>query len=799
MKLIRITFIAALLASRLLAQVSVAPGAGAGTSDKFKKLPDLGIPQSIIVRTTENVTRGGWVWLLNECETHGITRVDLLVKQDEDHFHSERTAAMLESGELLVPLAGEKTATGWEDATWLREMLATAKAKKIQVWAWWPCFHDAQAAALYPQAAYTNKAGEQFVDPGYPEVRTRQSALIAKLLDTYGFDGVSLDWVRYDGWQAGSKGPLGDEFTRQYGFKWDPATLEDGYAKARWYEMRAKMLSGWVGQLVQQMRGAHPGVCWGAFLLPWQFSEASQNYPMLGAAGLDYLQPMGYWRDWKLTPEWVGDRVLSQNMDLESGTSQWPALGVDAPVEELARALDHIPLGPCAGVAWFTYGTWEQKTFDKLQGLPSHSAGARRLFGYELPPALDPLTSTAISAAPSKPSLAVKLPKAKEFPDDSSVWTTVCLAELYKRAALKPQEDSPVVPVLALHTFNQGKAGTSPFLYKCSTEYLDSLLQFIADSGFTVCPLSRLQGYLITRDASYLPPRPLVITLDDGSQSVFKLFYPRALKHQFPFTLALVTSWLSDTSESNHSTDERGEEDPTMSWAEVKEMDDSKLMETVSHSDALHYQTAETPTAQDERPAEITRQFLKEFQRTETNGEYARRIRVDMITSRAQLASHGLRASTIFCWPYGEWNPTAKAIGEQAGFSHFLLFQTPPVMATAQGSNNGIPRIPVLRTDEAVPLQFPQDPQEAQSWWLAFLKVGRDSSSIPLIKATLSQLTAENQRSPEVELALAVIDYMRGSTASGTARLLALRQAYPFDPAVTEPTDKLLSQFSPRP
>ena len=28
------------------------------------KLPDIGIPQSITVRTTENVTKGGWVWLL---------------------------------------------------------------------------------------------------------------------------------------------------------------------------------------------------------------------------------------------------------------------------------------------------------------------------------------------------------------------------------------------------------------------------------------------------------------------------------------------------------------------------------------------------------------------------------------------------------------------------------------------------------------------------------------------------------------------------------------------------------------
>ena len=45
-------------------------------------------PQGIMVRTTENVTNGGWVWILNQCQQRGITRIDLLMKQDEDNFKS---------------------------------------------------------------------------------------------------------------------------------------------------------------------------------------------------------------------------------------------------------------------------------------------------------------------------------------------------------------------------------------------------------------------------------------------------------------------------------------------------------------------------------------------------------------------------------------------------------------------------------------------------------------------------------------------------------------------------------------
>jgi hypothetical protein len=781
-----------------IAWSSLALATDTPTAQKPQRLPGLGIPQGIVVRTTENVTQGGWVWLLNQCEACDIQRIDLLVKQDEDNFHSTRTSATLQSGDLLVPLPGEKTAAGWEDATWLREMLARAKERHIEVWAWWPCFHDSRAAELFPKAASSTKRGERFVDPGFPEVRVRQAELIAKLLETYSFNGVSLDWIRYDGWNGGLAGPLGARFKRQYGFDCTPAELGNGYSKARWHNLRARQLADWVLDLVRESRAASPDVRWGAFLLPWQFTESGQSYPMLGAAGLDFLQPMAYWNDWKLKPDWVGGKLLQQHRDLTSGTAQWPSLGVNEPMEEITRALESIPHTLCSGLSWFNYGSWEQRTFDKVRAISTESAAARQLFGYEPPAKLDRFSSEEIPPAPPRHSTSARPLKAKEFSDDPSVWSVVCLAELYKRGALNEKDGEPVVPVLAFHTFAEGAPGSSAWLYKNSTAYLDALLKFIHDAGFTVCPLSRLHGYLMTRDPAYLPQRPLVLTLDDGSQSVHKLFFPRAVKYKDPFTLALVTSWLGSSEKDRHSTDERGQPDPDMLWSEVKELAASNLVEVVAHSDAMHYQTAENPAAMEDRPALVTRQFLREFNRTETNEEYSRRVRLDMISCRTKLVDQDLHPLPVLCWPYGEWNQTAKSIAEQAGFTQFLLYES-PAFATVSSSRDGIPRVPVLRTDEAVPLEFPRDPIEAQCWWLAFLKIARDSGSVPLIRATLAQLTWEGQRTPDAEVSRAVIDLLRGATPSGLTRLLELRTACPFDSNVTEMVEKAARQFNPRP
>jgi len=656
-------------------------------------------------------------------------------------------------------------------------------------------------AAAFPDAAYRGVRGEHFVDAADSRVQARQEELLEKLLDTYPFDGVSLDWVRYGGWQDGSKGPLGAAFSREQDVTWDDKALDDDTNKARWYEARANAIANWIGRATHSLHERWPAVRFGAFLLPPQFTEVSQNYPMLARSGLDFLQPMGYWRDWKLPPQWLGESVIAPYARYAvNGTSFWLTLGIDSPSAEIPVALKTIPTDTVRGVSWFTYGTWEQKTFDKLSELLRTSSEARQLFGY----ADGKLAPTASPATAAKPSVtAMPAPnriQPKDFPLDTSVWSIICLGELYRRGALPDRNLDPVCPVMAFHTFAEGAVGTPVFLYKCSTAYLDGFLQAIAAAGFNVTPLSRLQNFLITGDASMLPPRPLVITLDDGSQSVLKLFAPRAAKRRLPYTLALVTSWLSETNESNHATPEPGQPDPTMTWSEAKELYDSGLVEAVSHSDGLHYQASEVLGSDEGLPAETIRQFLVEKNRVETEAEYERRIRVDMDTSRRKLIEHGFDVPTIFCWPYGEWTTTAKNIGRLTGFTHFLAFDPPPVFVSRDSAAEGtLPRVPVMRRDETLPLGFPTDRAEQQSWWLAFLKVARQSQSRTLLGATLAQLTPENATHPQAEVARAALELLNGSAPAGTERLLKLRRAHPFDATVLSAIDQTLAQLAPGP
>jgi hypothetical protein len=757
--------------------------------------------QGIIVRTTENVTNGGWIYLLSQCHEHGINRIDLLVKQDEDNFKSARTGQTLQSGELLVPLPNEKTAAGWENADWLKEMLARAKEMNIKIFAWFPCFHDSQVAAEFPDAAYKGQRGEVFVDAADPRVQYRIEDLLAKLLNTYAFDGVSLDWVRYSGWWEGSDKITGFRFEHLMHFKWGHMTLESDYNKARWYEFRATAIADWVARVQHNFHEQRPNVRFGAFLLPPEFTEQSQNYPMLERSGLDFIQPMGYWPDWKKPPQWLGENIVGPySKYLTNGASFWPAIGIDAQPQEIVTSLKSLPADAVRGLSFFTYGTWEQHTFDKLAQIVKTTPEAQRLFGYPQP---TPAPLALASPSPTVRGSAEQPPpriQPKDFPADSSVWSIICLGELYRRGALKDPNADPVCPVLAFHTFADVTPGTQSILYKCSTQYLDAVLNALASAGFNVIPLSRLQSYTITGDPAFLPPRPLVITIDDGSESVVKLFHPRAVKRKMPYTIALVTSWMSETDESSHSTGEPSGPDPTMTWKEAKQLYDSGLVEVISHSDGLHYQAIDLPLSDEGLPAETTRQWLKEKNRLETTAEYEQRIRIDMDTSRRKLAEHGFPIPSFFCWPYGEWNLAAKMIAKTCGFTHFLGFDTPAIFVSRDTSADGnLPRIPVYRKDESVPLNFPNDKAEQQGWWLAFLRVGIRTQSRTMLSATLAQLTPEAAANPLAEISRGAIEILNGNVSLGTDRLMKLRTASAFDANVTTYIDQTLALLAPPP
>lgn len=734
---------------------------------------------SIVVRTTEHVTEGGWVWLLDKAREAGVGRIYLLVKQDENNYPSQATGRTLRSGEMLLPVAGGSTAEGWQDPAWLGEMLARARQAGIEVHAWWPCFQDAVGAAKLPEASYAGSGNDIFLDPARPDVRAYESNLLHQLLERYQFDGVALDWVRYNARADGSAGPLALSFEDLTGTAWSKAAMETPILRATWDDLRARTVADWVAEILAAARPRHPRLVWSAFVLPWQFKEVSQSYRHLAAAGLDSLQPMIYWRDWKEDVTFTSEVISPAPFYLSGRTTLDPTFDITGDKEHLAEALDYLPVDRLGRVTWYQHGAWSDEDFETLSSTSAAFAKARaELYNEPLPP---------LPRAPLNRRL-----EPAAFPPDASMWALVCLGELHRRKALEGAES--VVPVLCLHRFAEGGLESGPSMWHTSTAYVDALFAFLKASRFTSATVDTLAAYMTSEDGTLLPERPVVITIDDGSASVFSQFEPRAAAAGIAYAAALVTGWMSEGSGQTIDVGE-GLTDLNLTWEQARKLHDSGRVRLISHSHAQHRYMAGGTAGAEQGPAITTRLWIEADRRRESDAERLRRVYRDLMHSRESLTSRFGGPSTFLAWPYGMHDDGAEAAAMDAGFTHFFEFGG-AALAAPREKPHRIMRLAVTQMDEAVPLALPDDPVTQQRWWLAFLKIARATKSVDLIEAALSQIEPPQAGHYEPEISRAAQLVLNGHAALADRRLARLRGAYPHDAVIHSAIDEFESLYA---
>jgi Polysaccharide deacetylase/Glycosyl hydrolase-like 10 len=733
---------------------------------------------AIVVRSTENITEGSWVWLLDTARDAGVVRIYLLMKQDENEYESGRTERTWHSGELLAPLPGGVVGEGWDNPAWLDEFLPRAREYGIEVHAWWPCFQDAVAAAKMPHARYAGQQSDVFLDPAYPEVRYYQAKLLRALLERYPFDGVALDWLRYNERANGSDGPLAAQFAGLAGKPWSQEAMAEPNLRAMWDDLRAREVAGWVHDLLSEIRPLHPNVAWSAFVLPWMFKEVAQSYRHLSAAGLDSLQPMIYWRDWNEDASFTSDVISPAPFYLSGRTSLDPAFDITGNPAELTEALSYLPVDRLGMVTWYHHDEWSEEDFRKLTELTAAFNASRSALYAEPTPVPPPL-------------LAGSRLEPASFSPDASLWALVCLGELHQTGAQEHAE--PIVPVLALHRFSEGKPGSGPSDWHTSTGYLDALIAMLKRYDFKAVPVATVAAYMTSDDPNLLPIRPFAITIDDGSASIASLFEPRAAAAGLPYSAALVTGWV-DEDKARIIDMGDGVSDEILSWRQVKVLADTGRVSFISHSHLQHRYAKTGSGGSDMGPAITTRLWIETEQRLETENERLRRVFNDLAESRETIARHTGAAPSILVWPYGIHDDPAEGVAREAGFTHFMEF-TGNAFAAPRQHPQRIMRVSVMLADEAVPLTFPQDEVTAQRWWLAFQKWARQTQSVDLIEAGLAQLTTPNLEHPEVWISRAAALTLNGHSTLAQRLIDKLRGQYPHDGAVHAAADEFLKIY----
>ncbi|MCD9033057.1 poly-beta-1,6-N-acetyl-D-glucosamine N-deacetylase PgaB [Luteimonas sp. Y-2-2-4F] len=253
-----------------------------------------------------------------------------------------------------------------------------------------------------------------------------------------------------------------------------------------------------------------------------------------------------------------------------------------------------------------------------------------------------------------------------------------------------------------------------PDAFAVDTQNFAAHLDWLHGRGYR--PVSLSQVLDASQGRGRLPDKAVLLTFDDGLRSVYTRAFPLLRAYGYPALVAVVTDWvdLPAGREVNYGPRPFGRED-FVTWAQLREMRESGLIEIASHSDALHRGVPSNPQG-NSTPAGITRIYDAANGRYETEDEYRARIRADLARSAESIRTHTGASPRAIVWPYAAYNSVTNAIADELGMtvSFDLEGRSTPIAPGPGAGLHGLARLLVMGNPDVFDLTYElrRDPEQ---------------------------------------------------------------------------------------
>jgi biofilm PGA synthesis lipoprotein PgaB len=207
------------------------------------------------------------------------------------------------------------------------------------------------------------------------------------------------------------------------------------------------------------------------------------------------------------------------------------------------------------------------------------------------------------------------------------------------------------------------KSETLDSTYAVSVASFEAQMKWLIENGYHFIKIDDIIDY--RKHNKPLPSQAVLITFDDGYQSVYANAFPIIKKYRIPTVIALVGSWLQATDKVDFGGYQI-DRSKFLSQKEIKEMVGSGLVEVGSHSHLLHRGILGNPQG-NMQPAAITRLWLSDKGVYEDDKSYQQRIYQDLKTNNDFLKKYTGQKPRVMVWPYGEYNMEVRKIAERLG------------------------------------------------------------------------------------------------------------------------------------
>ena len=183
--------------------------------------------------------------------------------------------------------------------------------------------------------------------------------------------------------------------------------------------------------------------------------------------------------------------------------------------------------------------------------------------------------------------------------------------------------------------------------YVISPDLLEADLRLLKEKGYQTVPLSALVSF--SEGVGELPEKPLIITFDDGQESVYAYALPLLAKVGFTGAAAVVGS-LADayTAAPDHNL-----RYSYMDWEEIGRLDFGGILEPVCHSYDMHKLSPRRGC--DRMPGESA-------------AHYKAALNADFSAFRAAFEAHLGHGTDCLALPYGAYQSQTVTLARAAGF-----------------------------------------------------------------------------------------------------------------------------------
>ena len=184
--------------------------------------------------------------------------------------------------------------------------------------------------------------------------------------------------------------------------------------------------------------------------------------------------------------------------------------------------------------------------------------------------------------------------------------------------------------------------------YTIHRDELEKDFQYLKDHGYNTISTKQLINHF--KFGEPLPDKPVMITFDDGQESFYVYAYPLLKKYNMCAVMSIVGAYTDKYTELN----DHNVKYSSLNWQEVKELNDSGIVEIQHHSYDMHSYDAERRGVQKKKG--------------ESADTYKAIFSADILKLQQELNKYTGREANVFAFPFGYSCEEAVEVLKENGF-----------------------------------------------------------------------------------------------------------------------------------